>query len=46
MSSWALLQEADVDLCREQVSILAVTPCDWSEVDADDLKKLTVYEAL
>lgn len=36
MSSWALLQEADVDLCREKVSILAVTPCDWSEVDADD----------
>lgn len=36
MSSWAFLQEADVDLCREQVSILAVTPCDWSEVDADD----------
>lgn len=36
VSSWAFLQEADVDLCREQVSILAVTPCDWSEVDADD----------
>lgn len=36
MSSWAFLQEADVALYREKVSILAITPCDWSEVDADD----------
>lgn len=35
MSSWVLLQEeADVDLYREKVSILAVTLCDWSKVDA------------
>lgn len=36
MSSWPLFQEADVALCREKVSILAVTPCDWSKVDADN----------
>lgn len=48
MSSWAFLQEADVALCREKVSILAVTPCvigqRWMLMIR--VKKLTVYEAL
>lgn len=48
MSSWPLLQEADVDLYREKVSILAVTPCvigqRWMLMIR--VKKPTVYEAL
>lgn len=49
MSSWVLLQEeADVDLYREKVSILVVTPCvigqRWMLIIR--VKKLTVYETL
>lgn len=48
MSSWAFLQEADVDLYSQQVSILAVTPCvigqRWMLMIR--VKKPTVYEAL
>lgn len=47
MSSWAFLQEADVDLCREKVSILAVAPCvigqRWMLMIR--VKKPAVYEA-